>query len=286
LAGVAVTPEDHEAFHDQYVDDMSNRTAFDRPHSVHLQPVFSRLNDETAPMVGFLAAVIPWDRYLSNLLPEGVDGITAVLKNNCGQSYTYMLKGNKAEYMGKGDLHEHAYNNTEQAISLTQYMRPETEHAGGHCVYSFHIYSTSEYQDSSKSNIPMIFTIVVSAIFVLMVFTFCTYDRFVARRNAKVVDAAARSNAIISSLFPTQVRDRLFAEKAEEETNRMKSQGTKTKLKSMMANGDFIDANDVDDDDGVMYKSKPIADLFPETTIMFADIAGKSFEMTVVSLHK
>jgi Adenylate and Guanylate cyclase catalytic domain len=85
------------------------------------------------------------------------------------------------------------------------------------------------------------------------------------------LDIPARSNAIISSLFPTQVRERLFAERAAG-TNA----APKTKLKNMLTSGNFIDANldDDDDDSDFMYKSKPIADLFAETTILFADIAG------------
>ena len=95
------------------------------------------------------------------------------------------------------------------------------------------------------------------------------YDRFVHRRNTMVVGVAARSNEIISSLFPTQVRDRLFAEKDEAD------KAPKSKLKSMLVSGNFLEVNaDGGDDADFMYKSKPIADLFPETTILFADIAG------------
>lgn len=93
------------------------------------------------------------------------------------------------------------------------------------------------------------------------------YDNFVRKRNAKVVSAAARSNAIISSLFPANVRQRMFQEADEKKSA---EHAPKSRLKSMMANGDF---NTTKEDD-IMYKSKPIADLFPETTILFADIAG------------
>jgi class 3 adenylate cyclase len=93
------------------------------------------------------------------------------------------------------------------------------------------------------------------------------YDRFVRRRNKTMVHAAARSNAILSSLFPSQIRDRLFAEKDE-------NAAPKTKLKNMMMSGSLSKKWDEGKDDELVYKSKPIADLFPETTILFADIAG------------
>jgi class 3 adenylate cyclase len=71
--------------------------------------------------------------------------------------------------------------------------------------------------------------------------------------------------------FPLQVRERLFEEKARVKGMR---RTVKSKLKRMMTTGNFnVVADEVEEND-FMYKSKPIADLFPETTILFADIAG------------
>lgn len=90
-----------------------------------------------------------------------------------------------------------------------------------------------------------------------------------------MVGAAARSGAIVSSLFPSTVRDRLFAEASEAEETKQKRQGfeatNKNRLKNFMNDEEDVD---LDEDDDLMYKTKPIADLFPETTIMFADLAG------------
>jgi class 3 adenylate cyclase len=65
------------------------------------------------------------------------------------------------------------------------------------------------------------------------------------------VNAAARSSAIVSSLFPSNVRDRLMAQDHEADRERRDARGV-----------------------GGIYKSKPIADLFPETTVLFGDIVG------------
>lgn len=48
-----------------------------------------------------------------------------------------------------------------------------------------------------------------------MVVTFGAYDFLVHRRNRKIVDAAAKFNSIVSSLFPENVRERLFADAEE-----------------------------------------------------------------------
>lgn len=172
--------------------------------------------------------------------------------------------------MGVGDKHDRSYDDTEVTVPLTRYESNETKFVDGHCVYSLHLYSSNTFKESSESNLPLICAVCVAVIFFVMALTFCVYDEFVRRRNSKVVKAAARSNAIVSSLFPSQVRDRLFAEKEDEQESNDKTQAPRN-LKSMLSSGEFLHPNiGEDDDDEIMYKSKPIADLFPETTILFA----------------
>jgi hypothetical protein len=97
LAGTAVKFEDHEAYHASLVNWVKNgsRSTYGHPHSVIMQPVFKTLNDDSSEIVGLITGVVPWDRYLIDLLPEGVKGITCVLKNSCEQSFTYALNGNE-----------------------------------------------------------------------------------------------------------------------------------------------------------------------------------------------
>jgi class 3 adenylate cyclase len=152
----------------------------------------------------------------------------------------------------------------EVVVPLSEHTISElTMKTPGHCIYSFHIYPTKEFEEDYRSNLPIALTVVVASTFLLMIVTFFLYDWLVHRRNKKVVGEAARSNAIVASLFPSNVRARMAAEKdAHEEHN-----------KSRLRN--FLDSESLEmDDDDIMLKSKPIADLFPETTILFADISG------------
>jgi class 3 adenylate cyclase len=154
----------------------------------------------------------------------------------------------------------------EVVIPFSDYIRPEmTMETPGHCIYSLHVYPTKEFEEGYRSNIPLALTAVVGSTFFLMTFAFFLYNWVVQRRNNKVVGEAARSNAIVSSLFPSNVRDRMAAETDAREGH------TKSRLKNFLATeNNAVD----DDDDDIMYKTKPIADLFPETTILFADISG------------
>ncbi len=94
LERTSLNQADHAAYHAQFVPlDVEESSAFERPHAFFFQPVFRATFNDTSEIVGTVNALIPWDRYFVNLLPEGVKGITCVLKNTCGQSFTYYLDG-------------------------------------------------------------------------------------------------------------------------------------------------------------------------------------------------
>jgi hypothetical protein len=107
-------------------------------------------------------------------------------------------------------LHDRYYESTKQTIYLTDWN--STSQADGHCAYRLQLYTSTTYWSESVSNSAVVFTLVVSGTFLLVLLTFGIYDLFVQRRQSKVVSAALRSHAMIASLFPSNVRARLFAE--------------------------------------------------------------------------
>jgi hypothetical protein len=143
-----------------------------------------------------------------------------VLRNSCGKSYTYFLSGNSAFYVGEGDLHEPAYDYTEVELPFGDYIqRDVNERVQGECTYSFRIFATKDFEDEYRSSLPIALTLVVTTTFAFMIFTFLVYDGFVRQRNNKVVGHATRSNAIVTSLFPSNVRERLMENtKADDKT--------------------------------------------------------------------
>lgn len=169
----------------------------------------------------------------------------------------------QAIYQGPGDKHQPDFTNTEFAFPIALYDNDELILEAGHCAYSLSLYFSSDFSSTTKNHLKTISPIVMTTIFVVMAAIFCIYDRFVYRRNAKIVDTAARSNEILSSMFPSQVRDRLYAETERRKTVDSKS---KSSLDDKIGDAETTDAE--------FYKSKPIADLFPATTILFADIVG------------
>lgn len=100
------------------------------------------------------------------------------------------------------------------------------------------------------------------------------------------MDSAQRSHAIVSSLFPAEVQARLF-NKRNGQTQQQKSrnifatlaEGPRLRLKAFLNDegetGHRKNMMDQESDcEAEADTDAPIADLFPSTTVMFADIAG------------
>jgi hypothetical protein len=84
------------------------------------------------------------------------------------------------------------------------------------------------------------------------------FKSFVRRRNDKVVQAAVRSTAIVTSMFPSNVRDRLYRDIDDNEKKR-KQHGNLKK---------YLHDNDGSNDG---HTDTPLADLFTETTVLVGD---------------
>jgi hypothetical protein len=173
----------------------------------------------------------------------------------------------QATYLGPGDLHDPDYDYSAVTIPLYQYLNPDlTPRVSGHCFYSFVCYSSQEYASSVTTSLPGVAVAAVCAIFLFVALTFVFYDRFVQRRNSIVLSAATKSHAILSSLFPSNVRDRLYAERDTHDGR------DKTNMKSLLS-GDGVGVSGIHNGD-MGYIGKPIADLFSESSVLFADISG------------
>jgi class 3 adenylate cyclase len=175
----------------------------------------------------------------------------------------------KTAYLGEGDLHDPAFDDTKINFPVILYMKPETYNATGHCAFSLSIYKTKNFEGTDSSSMILIFSLAIVIFFAFKAVTFYMYDRFVRQRNAKMIYVAARSNAIISSMFPTDVRERLFFESDEKNAGSKISNGQKVNLQSKLST-----AQQANDEKVAKIHEKPNADLFLETTILFADIVG------------
>ena len=159
-------------------------------------------------------------------------------------------------------MHETAYDEMQARVRFSVLDSQEDTSMLGYCHYFFLLYPTAEFENQYKDNLPVVMAIIAGAVFLCVALAFFMYDSFVQRRNAKVVNAAAESNAMVLSLFPAHVRDQMLSQRRRK-TSTSKSNH---KLKG------FLNTKEVASDEDLA--TKPIADLFLDTTVAFADIVG------------
>lgn len=253
-------------------------------------PVFDRFetaaednNNVASPsqVMGYVGVTIPWETYFNNLLPEKLPGIDVVLDDSCGKVYTFRLDGWNVTVLGEGDLHNKKFNDMERRSTIGHEPGTDIEETNfyvfDNCVYQMRIYPTQAMEDQYTTDQPIIYAVAVGIIFVFTAFVFLIYDWAVQLRQNKVLKTATRTQAIVSSLFPKNVQERIFKDveegvKQEEKSkaaSRFRGNRTKDQLRNFLDDG-----TSMPEEKHTSLKSKPIADLFPEATVIFADLVG------------
>lgn len=226
-------------------------------------PIFADFDAEEREVVAVMKAQFSWQTYLKGLLPDNAPGYMVVLENACDGACTYLINGDDVEILGLGDLHEDQFSD----MNISTYLLDDLVIQDGSrngvklsqqgCPYTLHVYPSQVLYDEYHSPMPVIITVCILSVFLLTSCTFFVYDRVVAKRQKVVVSTAKKSTDIIGNLFPEAIRDRLL----DSETSIFLS--PTQRVKSFLKGESEGSA-----------KTKPIADLFPHTTVMFADIAG------------
>jgi hypothetical protein len=175
------------------------------------------------------------------------------------------------------------------------------------CLYQIRIYPSVALDQNHESDDPIIFALFIASIFLFAILCFIVYDCRVELRQRRIMKSAGRTSAIVHQLFPKQVRERMLKRLEEQQQRPPLLDGMdqpvnggrapkrnsiltvptiatpKLRLKNFLAHSPLDESilnisamsssgmHDVYNND---MEGEPIADLFPHTTIMFADIAG------------
>ena len=138
------------------------------------------------------------------------------------------------------------------------------------CPYTVSVYPSDIMKSSFTSRNGTIALISVILIFAFTSCVFVMYDLSVERRQYKVMESAVRSSAIVDSLFPSTVRAQLYdAQEAKQKRQRRQSaSGAEVEA----SNSAYNDRNDLLNQ--ALNSSGSIAQIYPDTTVIFADIVG------------
>lgn len=221
--------------------------------------------------VGIIVATMYWRSLIHNILPQGSNGIQVVFKMCSDDFFTYQIQGPAVVYDGVGDFHNKKYDSLALNVTLNDLGNFSTMRNAGYsgaplisdfCNFTIQLYPSDVMKAAYTTNNPIIFTIVAIVIFAFTSLVFFLYDIMVERRQDTVMKTAVRSTAIVSSLFPSDVRDRIYPSPADKQPS-----GNTPQKFTLPENAAFGEGDK-------SVQPSPIAEMYPDTTVMFADIAG------------
>jgi hypothetical protein len=218
-------------------------------------------------LVGLITVSVYWREIFSSALPYSSYGVIVVVDNTCAVSFTYQINGPDVTYLGVFDKHSNDYDDLVLSANITNlanYGFHKSDYSGAPldqnvCPYTIRLYPSDDMKDAFTTNNALIFMIVTLLSFAVLAVIFATYDFKVERRQKKVLSSAVRSSEIVSSLFPSSVHDQLYPTlvSSDKSTIRM-----------------WPIQEEHENRESVTTVGGPIAKLYPETTVMFADIKG------------
>lgn len=149
------------------------------------------------------------------------------------------------------------------------------------CYYTLSIYPSDVFADDFPTATPWILVAAVAGVMLFAIVMFIVYDYLVERRQTLVLRKAIQSSAIVSSLFPKDVGDRLMKASGSPPNDEGESRAIiafrdllrkkKASTLSSMEKGSLAKQESAGGEDD---NEETIADLFPSCTVLFADIAG------------
>jgi hypothetical protein len=211
---------------------------FTTPRTTMYYPLHSHDNGIKGDIVASISLELLWADFFQDILHDYPNQpMTVVVENQCNpdESYQFQVNGTESIFVSKlnatndqllqqGYFFVQAYtpiNSSYAAFAELFFehgVQPVDPDESG-CNYQLHMYATPEFKIFYVNSDPEVYRAVVLLVFICVIMVFVCYDCLVGYRQRRVVTAAERSDAIVSSLFPSKVRDRLYenAKKREQE---------------------------------------------------------------------
>jgi hypothetical protein len=264
-------------------------------------PVFNSVNPMNRNVSGLIITTIFWRLLLADILPNSVQGVVCVLSNSLNESVTYQINGRDVVFLGTGDQHDTKYDDMVYWRDIGEYLAeragPRTESYTsvgldtGYTSYTIHVYPSQTMEGTYMTSDPLVYAVIVAFIFVFTSLCFLAYDRLVE----KVMDTAVKSTAVVSSLFPEAVHERLFADNRSEVSAEFGSKemspwkdsaskrgfGTEPSVADLMRSSTHSRSSGLEAAPGPRRgrkkKGRPIADKFADVTVLFVSELLDSF---------
>lgn len=209
-----------------------------------LTPAIQPLSTDNGAVISFFS----WQHWFNSSFQPG-ECFQIVLRNDQEQTFTFRAGEGANDTFQVGD-HSDGY--------LGQYavdFHLSFAAVGNATVYGFALVPCDSYYDQYSSSKPFAFAMLIATMVIIAGNAFNLYDAIVSQITKVILSEAFRAREVVEKLVPGEVRQRLFAER---------TQPGKQTFEQFMINNEA---------DGKP-SGNPVAELYPQATIMMADIAG------------
>jgi hypothetical protein len=227
-------------------------TKLDDTRCFIIQPIHPEIGADE--VVALVIAEFNWKSALEDLFVSNATEILMVeIRNTCQQAIVFEISGSNVQYVENNVPEKVREKDIIKSVDLST-MTDKTKNPQA-CQYSMQIYGTQTANEENEENRhAKVAAIAIAAAFAFLSIAFIGYNNFVRNKFEQLRLKAERSNAIVESMFPEMVRDKILQDEYERFTSaHNSSSGTSKQTKTTR---------------------KPLADLFLETTVLYADIVG------------
>jgi len=192
-------------------------------------PVYDQL--QTKNIVGSVIAVLDEEIgfFRESVIKSGISLFLVVKEEKNGNKLitkkerTYNITGTEIQFMGNDDLHDTKYDDNVYKFKL----RSQSDESTSSTSYS--VYPTEDFfkyanllEKTSNSNLmglnlsqnPVVVALwsssLVASVFAVILIIFVCYDNSVEDRQRKLLRQAERTDAIVGSMFPSNIQGRLM----------------------------------------------------------------------------
>lgn len=230
-----------------------------------LSPIFEKENDNSSDLVGFIWSRLPWERYLDHSVPLRTNGIVCVLQSSClNESQTYEIQEGTAIFIGSGDQHDEDFDYYVYTFPVNgnQPGLSDTSNDMGICTYWFHVYPSPTFADTFLSSSALTAALWMALLFFLVVLSFYVYEYYARQRNDKIIGIAVSRSSILATLFPANVRERMYAEQEDSKYNKLYTNALPEQMRGLLPGTNVTKGlGSAEDDEDEIFKTRPIADL-------------------------
>lgn len=200
----ALSDSTFNSYHGPYFDDYVTSSVAKEPMSCLFVPIVdnatnlvpivpSAESNDNRTIFGIMTVHVYWRDLLEGILPFHKTEVAIVVRNDCGQAYTYKVdSGNSPTYLGPGDLHDPAFDGTSVDLQIPgRYSSTARQYTGlplggEFCPYTLSVYPTQRRKNQFVTRLPIIMVATHAFIFVFTGVLFMLHRTFVERKRCGI----------------------------------------------------------------------------------------------------